>query len=221
MIEGVEKLMRGKFITFEGPEGSGKTTQARRLVERLEGLGFEVLYTREPGGTSTGELIRNILQHDAGGEPICAETEVLLFAASRAQLVRHVILPALKRGAHVVCDRFADSTTAYQGFGRGFPIEQMLAINSFAIQEAVPDLSLLLDLEVEEGMRRIGGRSDGEHTGRDRIERESLAFHHRVRNGYLDLAGRWPDRFHLIDAEQESAAVETLVWKKVSDVIGC
>jgi len=114
--------MTGKFITFEGPEGSGKTTQASLLVGDLKGQGHEVLYAREPGGTPTGEAIREILQYDKTGEPISPETEVLLFASSRAQLVRHVIIPALEKGTHVICDRFADSTTAYQGYGRGFPI---------------------------------------------------------------------------------------------------
>ena len=123
--------MRGKFITFEGPEGSGKTTQARRLVEKLQAAGKKVLYTREPGGTKTGEAIRNILQHDLAGEPIADECEVLLYAASRAQLVRKVILPALEAGTWVVSDRFADSTTVYQGYGRGFPVEDMLRINDF------------------------------------------------------------------------------------------
>jgi dTMP kinase len=212
--------MRGKFITFEGPEGSGKTTQARRLVEALEAQGHEVVYTREPGGTPTGEMIRDILQHDSAGEPIAPETEVLLFAASRAQLVRHVILPALERGAHVICDRFADSTTAYQGFGRGFSVEQMLTINAFAIADAVPDVTLLLDLDVPSGMARLEERHARDHEQHDRIEREAIEFHERVRAGYLELARRWPERFHVIDAGPGEDAVAETVWGKVSDVIG-
>ena len=146
---------RGKFITFEGPEGGGKTTQAKRLLARLIGEGHEVIYTREPGGTPTGEAIREILQYDKAGEPLCDETEVFLFAASRAQLVRNVIIPALERGTHVICDRFADSTTVYQGYGRGFDIEQMVAINNFAINGATPDLTLLMDVDVEIGRAHV------------------------------------------------------------------
>lgn len=211
--------MRGKFITFEGPEGSGKTTQASRLVKRLQGQGVEVLYAREPGGTPTGEAIRGILQYDKAGEPICPETEVLLFAASRAQLVRHVILPALDAGKHVVCDRFADSTTAYQGYGRGFDIEQMLAINEFAIGGAIPDATFLLDVEIETGFKRLEQRHRDTSSTWDRIEREERAFHERVRNGYLALAKRWPKRFVIIDARGGPDEVEKKVWSVVQDVL--
>ena len=125
---------------------------------RLQAAGTNVVYTREPGGTPTGEAIREILQHNKAGEAPCPETEVLLFAASRAQLVRHVIIPALERGDWVVCDRFADSTTAYQGYGRGFSVEQMIAINAFAIDGAQPDLTILLDLPVRDGFARLEQR---------------------------------------------------------------
>lgn len=204
--------IRGKFITFEGPEGGGKTTQARRLVERLQAAGRQVVYTREPGGTPTGEAIREILQHDKSGEPICRETEVLLFAASRAQLVRHVIVPALERGDWVVCDRFADSTTAYQGYGRGFSVEQMIAINEFAIDGAQPDLTLLLDLPVSDGFARLAQRGGV----KDRIEREALDFHERVRAGYLELARRWPARFRIVDPRGDLEAVAEEIWKLVA-----
>ncbi|MBR4252382.1 MAG: dTMP kinase, partial [Kiritimatiellae bacterium] len=122
-------MQRGKFITLEGPEGAGKSTQAAMLISKLEARGLEVLYSREPGGTPMGEAVRGILQYNTAGEAPCPESEVLLFEASRAQLVRHVLLPALERGAWVVCDRFADSTTAYQGFGRGFPVETIEQLN--------------------------------------------------------------------------------------------
>ncbi|MFH0878225.1 MAG: dTMP kinase [Lentisphaerota bacterium] len=210
--------MRGKFITFEGPEGGGKTTQAKRLIKKLEALGRKVLYTREPGGTPTGEAIREILQYDKAGEPVCAETEVLLFAASRAQLVRNVIIPALDRGQVVVCDRFADSTTAYQGFGRGFPIEQMLAINEFAIHGATPDVTILLDLELDVGFERLATR-EGIMRQLDRIEREERAFHEKVRAGYLELARRWPKRFVKVDAIRGVDAVEQDVWRIVQGVL--
>jgi dTMP kinase len=211
-------VKRGKFITFEGPEGAGKTTQARRLIARLQAEGHEVLYTREPGGTPTGEAIRGILQYDKAGEPPCAETEVLLFAASRAQLVRKVIIPALEKGTMVVCDRFADSTTAYQGYGRGFPIDQMLAINQFAIDGATPDVTLLLDLDLDVGFERLATR-EGIMRELDRIEREERAFHERVRNGYLELARRWPERFRIVNAGRPTEAVEKDVWSITQDVL--
>ena len=204
--------MRGKFITFEGPEGGGKTTQAKRLVERLQAAGKKVVYTREPGGTPTGEAIRNILQHNTAGEAPCAETEVLLFAASRAQLVRHVIVPALERGEWVVCDRFADSTTAYQGYGRGFSVEQMIAINAFAIGGAQPDLTILLDLPVSDGFARLQQRGGQ----KDRIENEAVEFHERVRAGYLELAKRWPERFRIVDPRGALESVADAIWKLVN-----
>lgn len=212
-------MRAGRFITFEGPEGGGKTTQAKRLIARLREQGRDVLYTREPGGTPTGEAIRDILQHDKAGEEICDQAEVFLFAASRAQLVRTVILPALERGVIVVCDRFADSTTAYQGYGRGFPVDQMLAINAFAIDGAVPDVTLLLDVPIQLGFERVLGRQQELFQGADRIEREARAFHERVRNGYLELERRWPERFRRVDATQPPDAVETAIWELVRDVL--
>ncbi len=208
-------MKRGKFITFEGPEGSGKTTQAKRLVKHLEEKGLSVLYTREPGGTPTGEAIRNILQHDATGEPISPQTEVLLFAASRAQLVRHVIQPALEAGTWVVSDRFADSTTVYQGYGRGFSIEDMLTINAFAIDTAIPDMTLLLDIDVSLGFDRLAQRHLEDGTENDRIEQEARAFHERVRHGYLSLSEREPERFHVLDGSGDPDSVEATVWSTV------
>ena len=210
---------RGKFITFEGPEGGGKTTQAKRLLARLTADGHEVIYTREPGGTPTGEAIREILQYDKAGEPLCDEAEVFLFAASRSQLVRTVIIPALERGTHVICDRFADSTTVYQGYGRGFDIDQMIAINNFAIDGATPDLTLLMDVEVAIGFDRIASRQRELFQKSDRIEREAREFHERVRNGYLELAARWPSRFRKINATRDPGEVETDVWKWVQTII--
>lgn len=213
-------MTRGWFITFEGPEGAGKTTQARRLIARLKTAGFDVVYTREPGGTPTGEAIRGLLQHDKAGELLCPETEIFLFAASRAQLVRRVILPALEGGKVVVSDRFVDSTTAYQGYGRGFDIEQVLAINAFAIDGAVPDLTLLLDVPVELGLDRVHGRQQALFAEMDRIEREERAFHERVREGYLALARRFEDRFRVIDATRSPEEVEQEVWRHARLVVG-
>jgi dTMP kinase len=200
--------VRGVFITFEGPEGGGKSSQARRLVARLESQGLRVLLTREPGGTPVGEAIRNLLQHDAVGEKLVPEAELLLFAASRAQLVREVILPALEAGTIVISDRFADSTTAYQGYARQRDIEPLLAINAFAIADAVPDLTVLLDIDIDAGFERVVQRYGSDAAAKDRFEREAREFHQRVRRGYLELAGRWPQRFKVVDASRDIAEVE-------------
>lgn len=210
---------RGKFITFEGPEGGGKSTQIRRLSSRLEAAGHRVLVTREPGGTPTGEAIRQILQHDAVGEAICPETELLLFEASRAQLVRHVIQPALEKGVWVLCDRFMDSTTAYQGYGRGFDVEAVLGINHFAVAGCEPDMTLLLDIETQKGLVRVEGRNQRDKTGHDRIERETRAFHERVRAGFLQLAHKWPERIRIVDAMRAEEEVEMMVWDAVREAL--
>ena len=210
---------RGKFITFEGPEGAGKTTQAKRLIVALQEHGNQVLYTREPGGTPTGEAIREILQYNKAGEPIEPETEVLLFAASRAQLVRKVILPALEQGIYVVCDRFADSTTAYQGYGRGFSVEQMITINQFAIDGAIPDVTILLDLEIAKGFDRLSRRHRDGRGQLDRIENEERAFHERVRRGYLEMAQKWPERFVVVNATGDEETVAGEVWRVVQGVL--
>ncbi|MDD3440942.1 MAG: dTMP kinase [Kiritimatiellae bacterium] len=204
-------------MTFEGPEGAGKSTQAAMLIARLEARGIEIIYTREPGGTKLGEAIRGVLQYNAAGEAPCPESEVLLFEASRAQLVRQVILPALERGAWVVCDRFFDSTTAYQGFGRGFPVELMETINRFAVGEAVPDMTILLDVNVSLGMQRCAKRQAGQAMKYDRIESEALEFHERVRQGYLELARRYPERFRQVDAMRHAEPIADDVWRLVRD----
>ena len=210
-------MAKGRLITFEGPEGAGKSTQAAMLISKLEARGIEVVYTREPGGTKLGEAIRGILQYNAANEDPCPESEVLLFEASRAQLVQQVIRPALQRGAWVVCDRFADSTTAYQGFGRGFPVELMETINRFAIGDALPDMTILLDVNVSLGMQRCAKRQVGRKGQLDRIENEALEFHEKVRQGYLELARRYPERFRRVDAMRHAEPVAEDVWKLVSD----
>lgn len=206
---------------MEGPEGSGKSTQALALVARLRDLGYEVVQTREPGGTPTGEAIRDILQHDAAGEPLCSQAETLLFAASRAQLVRNVILPALERGACVVSDRFVDSTIAYQGYGRGFGVDDVMSINSFAIDGAIPELTVLLDVDVSLGFERLEARHRERGQQRDRMEAEHVSFHEKVREGYLDLAGRWPDRIKVVDGAGSEEDVAEEVWVLVSRILDC
>lgn len=208
--------MKGMFITFEGCEGSGKTTQANRLVERLRKMGVKVLCAREPGGTRTGEIVRDILQHDKGKEAISPEAETLLFAASRAHLVRQVIMPALEAGECVVCDRYLDSTAAYQGYGRRLDLDKIMAINAFAVGDAVPDLAFLMDVDVRIGFERLHKRLLATGGGHDRIESENLAFHERVRKGYQDLAVKWPDRFRVIDASRDEETIADDIWSIVS-----
>ncbi|MDA0991252.1 MAG: dTMP kinase, partial [Verrucomicrobia bacterium] len=194
--------------------------QAKRVIAQLSELGIETVSAREPGGTPTGEVIRNILQHDLTGEAIQPEAEVLLFAASRAQLVRNIIQPALDRGAWVICDRFMDSTTAYQGYGRGFDVERIIRINEFAVGKTVPSMTLLLDLEVGDSLDRMRARNRGRKQGQDRFEREGQEFHEAVRQGYLALAARWPDRFRVIDSAGAEAAVAAAIWQQVRPLLG-
>jgi dTMP kinase len=208
--------MRGLFITCEGPEGGGKSTHSKRLAERLRACGISVLHTREPGGTPTGEAVRQLLQHDGAGESPVAAAEVLLFCASRAQLTAQVIAPALERGAWVICDRFTDSTLAYQGYGRGFDLATLRALNTFATGGLVPDLTLLFDVATQIGFQRVHARrSDAGSVPADRFERESPAFHEKIRNGFLDLAAREPGRFRVLDTAQPLETVFTQVWQAV------
>ena len=204
--------MIGKLITFEGVEGGGKSTQAKLLTERLRACGLEVLTTREPGGTPTGEVIRNLLQHNLAGEPLCDASEALLFCASRAQLCRNVLAPALEYGTWIVLDRFTDSTLAYQGYGRGFNVEQLRNMNDFATGEVKPALTILIDLPVELGLSRVISRSNG---ARDRIEREPLEFHKRLQAGYQEIAKREPERFAVIDGTVPQAEVAEAIWRAV------
>ncbi|MBU4199393.1 MAG: dTMP kinase [Verrucomicrobia bacterium] len=212
-------MRRGKFITLEGPEGSGKSTHARTLVARMTQAGFSVIAAREPGGTRLGEAIRKLLQQDAADEPLGSEAELFLFMASRAQLVQQVILPALAKGIHVVCDRFADSTSAYQGYGRGVDLDRILMINDLAVQGLMPDVTLLLDIPVAIGFERLQVRNADANAQKDRIEREALGFHERVRDGYLDLARRWPDRIRRIDTSGVFSEVNEELWRVVKRVI--
>jgi dTMP kinase len=207
-------MKKGLFITFEGIEGSGKSTQAAVLAERLKNQGYDVVTTREPGGTATGEAIRGILQYNETNEHIFPEAEVMLFAAGRAQHVRGIILPALEQGRYVICDRFADSTTAYQGYGRCFDVEKMISINDFAICGLLPDITFLLDVDAETGLSRIAERNKKNNSEPDRIESEKIEFHKRVRAGYMELAQRWPDRFRVIDAVQDEQIIADKIYEE-------
>lgn len=212
--------MKGLFITFEGPEGGGKSTHVARLAKRLCDLGYKVVTTREPGGTPVGEAIRDVIQHDKRSENLSSETETLLFLASRAQLVQTVIRPAMAKGCCVISDRFADSTIAYQGYGRGMDVKSLLRLNKFATGETVPDLTLLLDVDVKRGFMRLRERNRKNNAGHDRIERESLMFHEKVRKGYLKLAGKWPGRFRIIDAGRNVDQVAESIWAVVCKRLG-
>ena len=193
----------GFFITFEGSEGCGKSTQISLLADQFRQVGREPLLIREPGGTPAGELIRHLLQHAPEGENLVPEAELLLFAASRAQLVREKILPALEAGRIVISDRFFDSTTVYQGVARRIPAEETARINAFAVGDCLPDVTFVLDLDRETSLARMrAGKRE-----LDRIERESEEFFAAVRTGYLDLAKKNPARVVLLDA---SRSVETL-----------
>jgi dTMP kinase len=202
----------GCFVTFEGGEGCGKTTQVRLAAQWLAGQGVPVVTTAEPGGTPLGIKIREILLNRSIWA-IDAEAELLLFAAARAQHVRETILPALGRGAWVLCDRFADATAAYQGFGRGIDTATVAAVNAFSTLGRGPDLTILLDLPVEAGLTRARSRAAGlrPEKAEDRFEQEGLAFHERIRKGYLALAAGEPDRFRIIDGMADIAAVSRAV----------
>jgi len=207
---------RGIFITFEGSEGCGKTTQIERLRAALEGMGRQVIVTREPGGTPVGEQIRHTLQHARESENMTPEAELLLFAASRAQLVRERIVPALEAGTDVLSDRFLDSTTVYQGVARRLAAEDVAAINYFAVGGHLPDLTFVLDLDPAAARGRLETRAN---PALDRIEREPLEFFERVRQGYLDLAKSEPERFRVLDASQPAETIAGTIFHHVQELL--
>ncbi|MCY4576215.1 MAG: dTMP kinase [Chloroflexi bacterium] len=216
----------GIFITFEGCDGAGKTTQAKLLATKL-GQTRDVLSLYEPGGTSLGELVHSYVRSHGSGEineasvgqaqfdgmkdfdarvdPIA---ELFLFAASRAQLVSEIIRPALEQGRIVICDRFADSTAAYQGYGRELSIEQVTKMNEVATGGLKPDLTILLDISPEDGLSRVPEK-------KDRMEKQARDFHRRVRDGYLKIAEQDPDRFLTVDATQSAEDVQALIWNRI------
>lgn len=194
------------FITLEGPDGSGKTTQAHLLVEWLRELDYEVVLTREPGGTEIGDQIRAVL-HDPHNTAMDARTEILLYSASRAQHAAQLIRPALAAGRVVISDRYADSTLAYQGYGRGLDLDELRAITSFATGGLTPDLTLYFDIVPREGLQRR--LLSGEEW--NRMDAEELAFHRRVRDGYLKLVSQEPERWVVINAAQPMEEVQAEV----------
>ena len=207
----------GKFITFEGGEGCGKSTQVTRLKAALEAEGVEVLVTREPGGTWLAEQIRSLLK-DNDTDPPCDRAELLLFLAARAQQVKTVIRPALERGAWVISDRFSDSTLAYQGYGRGLPLEIIDQTNAFACEKLKPDLTILLEVDPAIAASRLAGREQATQTTADRIERAGSEFHARLRRGFSELAKQEPWRIVPVNANGTPDEVFEEVWKSLKRI---
>ena len=196
------------FITLEGPEGSGKTTAVEATVKKLQEMGYEIVRTREPGGTPIAEQIRNVIL-DKANTSMDERTEALLYAASRRQHLVEKVWPALKEGKIVICDRYLDSSLAYQGGARGLGVDNILNVNMFATENTFPDLTLLFDITPEEGLKRISANAAREV---NRLDLEKLEFHHKVRNTFLELAKRYPERYVIIDASKsrEEVAKATL-----------
>jgi dTMP kinase len=203
------KLNKGFFISLEGGEGAGKSTQNKRIIDWLAGQGLEVVETREPGGTIVSEQIRQVLL-DTRNAGLGATAELLLMFAARSQLVQEVILPALADGKVIVCDRFADASYAYQGGGRGLGAETVEVVEKLVLKDLRPDLTLLFDIPVEQGMQRVAGRGEA-----DRFEVESIRFFERVRAAYLERATANPQRFRIIDASLD----EDRVWQQVKNIL--
>ena len=199
------------FITFEGSEGCGKSTQAKALYSKLYQQGIPAILTHEPGGTVLGSEIRRTLKRKRGC-PVSPEAELFLFAASRAQLIAEVIRPALQEGKIVICDRFSYSTSAYQGCGRGLSLPTVEMVNSLATQNLKPDIVILLDLLPEQGLVR-------KQNLKDRFELEDLSFHRRVREGYLKMAAADPNRWLVIDASLPKRKISEIVWEKVGQLL--
>ena len=199
------------FITLEGPEGSGKTTAVDYAVSKLEEMGYQIVRTREPGGTPIAEQIRNVIL-DKGNTAMDKRTEALLYAASRRQHLVEKVWPALKEGKIVICDRYLDSSLAYQGGARGLGIDNILNINMFATEGTFPDLTLLFDIEPEVGLARIAANANREV---NRLDLEKLEFHKTVRNTFLELAKRYPERFIIIDASKSREEVADATLKAI------
>jgi dTMP kinase len=206
-------MSRAPFITFEGSEGCGKSTQVKRLAARLESLGVAFLVTREPGGTPIGETIRDLLQFNAEAATMTAETELLLFEASRAQLVREVICPALDRGVIVISDRFYDSTTVYQGAARKLNRAMVEQLNALAIGDCRPDITFVLDVDLATAQSRMN------KTARraDRMEQQPKEFYEAVRDAYRELAKGEPNRVMLIDGGQDADKIDNEIWKTLAE----
>ena len=211
--------MKGLFITFEGTEGSGKSTQIALLANRLRTLGYRVRALREPGGTPIGEELRHTLKHSKDNADMTPEAELLLMNASRAQLVREIIRPALSAGEVVLCDRFYDSTTAYQGYGRKLDLKTVQAITNVTVGDTRPDLTLLFDVTHEVSEARRAARQSSLPFVRDRMEEADREFFARVAEGYKAIAALEPKRIRSIDAAGKVEEIEAMVWKQVQPLL--
>ena len=202
----------GRLISFEGSEGFGKSTQISRLAAHFQKAKRDVVTVREPGGTELGEQIRNIIVHNSKGDEMCAETELLLFAAARAQLVREIIAPALIAGKIVLCDRYLDSSTVYQGIARNLAADPVAQINHFAIGNVMPNLTVVIDVPTEISLKRLKQRASDLP---DRMERENVDFYEKVREGYLVLAKGMPERFIVVDGTKSADAIQKKIWAEI------
>jgi len=202
-------LKKGLFITFEGPDGSGKTTVSSKVYEKLQAKGYDVIYTREPGGSDIAEQIRGIIL-DSKNTAMDAKTEALLYAASRRQHLVEKVIPALNAHKIVICDRFVDSSLVYQGIARDIGVEPVFAINKFAIAEYMPDLTIYLNISASKGLERIINRQN-----KDRLDQETLSFHQAVESGYQKIIEMFKDRYHLVDADRDI----TLIVNDAYDII--
>ena len=212
-------MSKGRLITFEGTEGCGKSTQVRLLTERLKSLGHRVRNLREPGGTPIGEEIRHTLKHSHNNAAMTAEAELLLMNASRAQLVREIIRPALAEGEIIICDRFYDSTTAYQGFGRELDLAHVKAVIDFAVGETKPDLTLFLHVPAEVSAERLRSRQATMPFVRDRIEESDQKFFERVAHGFGVIAAQEPQRMKFINGNQQLDVVCARIWEQVEQIL--
>ena len=218
-MKSAKTVENGLFISFEGPEGAGKTTQAKLVADTLRGRGYDVCEAREPGGTRLGEQLRQLLTHSDPAEAVSPEAELLMFGASRAQLMQRLVLPHLQRGGVVVCDRFADSTTVYQGVARGLDRAFIDRMHALTMAGRWPDLTLLLDLPAQAGLERTRQRKCSS-VPCDRFEAEPGAFHEAVRAGFLQLAAAFPDRVTIIDASDPADTVRRRVMEIVDRALG-
>jgi dTMP kinase len=208
----MQQRFPGFFVTLEGPEGAGKTTQLKLLSKLLDSAGHKHIITRDPGGTSLGKQIRRILLNpDTPVDPVC---ELLLYEADRAQHVQELILPSLKDGYLVLCDRYIDSTIAYQGYARGIDLDLIANLNKIATGGLMPELTILFDIDSSEGLSRL------HPSGHDRLEREAIEFHHKVRKGYLEMAAKQPDRWRILDASRAMSVVQEDLRRILHEKLG-
>ncbi|MEH7343429.1 dTMP kinase [Bacillus sp. JJ1532] len=208
-------MKKGIFITMEGPDGAGKTTIINMLGSRLEAEGYQVMQTREPGGIDIAEQIRNVIL-DKNNTKMDPRTEALLYAAARRQHLVEKVIPALEKGYVVLCDRFIDSSLAYQGYARGLGMDEVFSINQFAIEGMMPQITFYFDIEPEEGLERINRHKEREV---NRLDLENLEFHHKVREGYYKLINSYPERIYKIDASQSIEMVYKAAEEKIKEII--